>query len=98
MAGDKYIRIDSNGNLAELASVNSSTGASDANKIVSLNASGQIDITMLPTSGAITMTASEDIAAGALINIFNSTGIKVRNATNTGEATRSTRFCSFSNF
>lgn len=88
MAGDKYIKVDSNGHLAEQATVNSSLGAGDANKVVALNASGLIDTTMLPENGAIILTSSEAIAAGDLINIHDSSGIKVRKATNTGEATR----------
>lgn len=46
MAGNKYIS-NSSGTLTEVASVNSSAGAGDANKIVSLNASGVLDATIV---------------------------------------------------
>lgn len=81
MTGAKYLGIDGSGNLVETASNQTSAGGTDAGKIVALNSSGQIDSTMLPSSGAITMTASETVAAGAMINIWNNGGtINVRNA------------------
>lgn len=80
MTGDKYTKIDSNGNIAEQASVQTSAGAGNAGNIVGLNASGQIDNTMLPEAQTTTITASEALAAGAYVNIYNSSGIKVRNA------------------
>lgn len=46
MAGNKYIS-NSSGILTEVASTNSSAGAADANKIVSLNASGVLDSTIV---------------------------------------------------
>lgn len=46
MAGNKYIS-NSSGTLTEVASVNSSAGAGDANKIVSLNGSGVLDSTIV---------------------------------------------------
>ena len=46
MAGNKYISNNA-GTLTEIASVNSSAGAADASKIVSLNASGVLDSTIV---------------------------------------------------
>ncbi|WP_310530714.1 hypothetical protein [Novosphingobium sp.] len=60
-----------------------SAGAGDAGKIVKLDGSGKIDSTMMPIGvGAETrsMTTSEAVAAGDLVNIHNSTGPKVRKA------------------
>ena len=60
-----------------------SAGAGDAGKIVALGAAGKIDQTMMPTGiGADTqnLTTSEAIASGDLVNIWNSTGAKVRKA------------------
>ncbi len=45
-----------------------------------------------PTPGATTMTASENIAAGALINVWSSTGAKCRNADNSTSAKRAHGF------
>ena len=76
MAGDKYI-YNNAGTLTEKAAVQSSAGAGDAGKVIALNASGELDITMLPTGiGADTATvaASENLAAGNFVNIYNDTG------------------------
>lgn len=60
-----------------------SAGAADAGKIPALDASGRFDASFMPTGiGADTaaITASEALAAGAYVNVWNSTGAKVRNA------------------
>jgi hypothetical protein len=62
---------------------NSSAGAADAGKIPKLDAGGKFDTTMMPTGIAPetrSMTASEAISAGDLVNIWNSTGPKIRKA------------------
>ena len=46
MAGNNYLSNNA-GTITEIASVNSSSGAGDANKIVSLNASGVLDSTIV---------------------------------------------------
>jgi hypothetical protein len=61
----------------------SSAGAGDAGKVVALDASGRIDPTMMPVGiGADTasITTSEALAAGDLVNIHDSAGAKVRKA------------------
>lgn len=82
MAGNKYLTIGANNIPTMVAASQTSAGAGDAGKLVALNSSGLIDSTMLPSSTAVTRTASENIAAGGLINEFLSTTIKVRNADN----------------
>ena len=60
-----------------------SAGAGDTGKVVALDATGRIDSSMMPVGiGADTqsITTSEAIAAGAFVNIWNSTGAKLRNA------------------
>lgn len=60
-----------------------SAGAGSSGKVVALDASGRIDNTALPVGvGADTasITTSEALAAGAFVNVWNSTGAKVRNA------------------
>lgn len=82
MAGDKYIYLNG-GTLTEKAAIQTSAGAGDAGKIPALDAAGHLDTSMMPTGiGADTasITASEALAAGDLVNIWNSTGAKVRKA------------------
>lgn len=65
-------------------SIINATVSSSANKIVKLDASGKLDVTVMPTGiGADTasIVASEALAAGDLINIWNDAGTaKVRKA------------------
>lgn len=92
MAAQKPLQIV-NGLPTEVPAVESSAGAGDEGKLVALNAAGQIDATMLPASGALTYPASEAIAAGALINLWNNAGnISMRNADNTSSAKRAHGF------
>ena len=82
MAGDKYL-YNNSGTVTEKAAVQSSAGAGDAGKIPALDAAGKLDNSLMPTGiGADTasITASENLAAGDLVNIHNSTGAKVRKA------------------
>lgn len=82
MAGDKYL-FNNAGTITEKAAVQSSAGAGNAGNIPALDASGRLDSTMMPTGiGADTaiITASEALAAGDLVNVWNSTGAKVRKA------------------
>jgi len=60
-----------------------SAGAGDSGKVVALDAAGRIDSTMMPTgvgADTATLTTSEALAAGDLVNIWNNTGAKVRKA------------------
>lgn len=82
MAGDKYI-YNNSGTLTEKAAVQSSAGAGDAGKIPALDAAGRFDSSMMPVGiGADTaaIEASEALAAGDLVNIYNDTGAKCRKA------------------
>jgi hypothetical protein len=82
MAGDKFL-YNNAGTITEKVSNQASAGAGDAGKIVALDSTGRIDNTMMPVGiGADTqvITASEALAAGDLVNVWNSTGAKVRKA------------------
>lgn len=72
--------------------VTSSAGAGDTGKIVALDTAGKIDSTMMPVGvGADTHTfvASETIASGDLVNIWNDSGTpKVRKADASGGASK----------
>lgn len=62
-------------------------GAANAYQIPALNASGQLDQTMMPTGigpDTTPVTASEALAAGALVNVWSNAGTpNARNADNT---------------
>lgn len=82
MSAHKFIKNNA-GTLTEEAGVETSAGAGDEGKLVALDASGRIDTSMMPTGiGADTqvISTSESLAAGDLVNIWNSTGAKVRKA------------------
>jgi hypothetical protein len=79
---NKYIAMVA-GLLTEVAALVTSAGAGDAGKIVALDSSGKLDTSVMPTGvGADTqaIATSESLAAGDLVNVFNSTGAKVRKA------------------
>jgi hypothetical protein len=79
---DKYIYINA-GTLTEREATVTSAGAGNAGDIVALDAAGKLDNSVLPVGiGADTasIAASENLAAGDLVNIHNSTGAKVRKA------------------
>lgn len=79
---DKPVQLVS-GILTEVEAKTASAGAADAGKIVALDAGGKIDTTMMPSgigSDSKTMTASEAISAGDIVNVHDSSGAKVRKA------------------
>ena len=82
MAGEKFLK-EVSGQVTEIIATQTG-GAGNEDKIPSLNASGQIDITMLPTGvGADTasIVASENLLAGDFVNIWNDGGTpKIRKA------------------
>jgi hypothetical protein len=93
MAGNLYLTVNSisgaGPDFKTVAAVQSSAGAGSAGEIVALNASGQIDATMLPDADVVTLTASEAISAGALINVWYTGSVtEVRNADNSSAAKR----------
>ena len=82
MAAKKFLRLV-NGVLTEIFGVQTSAGAGNAGDLVSLDDTGRIDNSMMPVGiGADTKTiaASESLAAGDWVNVWNSTGAKVRKA------------------
>jgi hypothetical protein len=90
MAGNKYLS-NSAGALQEVTANQTSAGATDAGKIVALTATGVLDTSVMPTGiGAETasVVASEALAAGALVNIYNNAGtpnVRNANATTSGK-------------
>lgn len=79
---DKFIRLNS-GQLAEKEATVVSAGAGDAGELVALDAAGKLDTSVMPVGlGADTASiqASENLAAGDLVNLHDSSGVKVRKA------------------
>ena len=82
MAAKKFLRLV-NGVLTEIFGAQTSAGAASAGDLVSLDDTGRIDGSMMPVGiGADTaaIAASEALAAGDFVNIWNSGGAKVRKA------------------
>lgn len=72
------------GRTKQLLGITSSSGSGDANKLIGTNAAGKVDITFMPDGigpDALTFTASETLAAGNLINLWDDSGtVKMRKA------------------
>jgi hypothetical protein len=84
-----------NGLTTLVFGVQSSAGAANAGDIPALDETGRIDNSMMPVGiGADTASipATENLAAGALVNVYNSTGQKVRNADGTTAGKECTGF------
>ena len=82
MAAKKFLRLV-NGVLTEIFGVQTSAGAGNAGDLVSLDNSGRIDNSMMPVgigADTATITASETLAAGDWVNVWNDSGAKVRKA------------------
>lgn len=76
MAGNKYLSNNS-GTMTEVAAAQTSAGAGDAGKVVALNSAGAVDLTMMPSGigpSTSSVLASEALAAGDLVNIWNNSG------------------------
>lgn len=73
---EKYIKNNS-GQLSEVEATVTSTGATEAGKIVALDNTGKLDSTVMPSGiGAQTqaMPCSETLTAGNLVNIYSNAG------------------------
>lgn len=87
MAGT-YLDVATGGNgLQQKIAIREASGGDDSDVLVRLNASGKVDVTLLPSAalgGETTkaIVASESVSAGDLVNVFNDSGtLKVRKAT-----------------
>jgi hypothetical protein len=94
------------GDSGKLAALNASgilddtiinaSATSAANKIAKLDGSGKLALGLMPTGmgpDVVTMTTSEIIASGDLVNIWDSTGAKVRKADATVAGKEAHGFC-----
>jgi hypothetical protein len=79
----KFLRLLS-GVISELEALVTSAGAGDAGKIPALDATGKLDNSLMPVGIGADMKilpASENLAAGDLVNVWNDSGTaKVRKA------------------
>ena len=84
MPADKYLFLDTSGKPKERALTDASAGAGDAGKGVALATDGKLDPSLFPSnigSPVYTYVASETLAAGDLVNLWNDGGtVKMRKA------------------
>jgi hypothetical protein len=78
MATNKFLTFI--GNAKQLVTaIATSAGVGDANKIVATGGDGKLDLTLMPTGigpSTETIAASENLAAGDFINIWNDSGTR----------------------
>ena len=78
MAAKKYLAYDpATGSSKEVAAQQASGGAGDAGKVVALDETGLIDVSMMPvgiSADTSAVQASEALAAGDYVNVYNSSG------------------------
>lgn len=83
---EKYLKVGTTGLPTEQEATVVSTGATEAGKVVALDAAGKLDSSVLPAgigANVSTIVASEALTAGDWVNIFNDAGTpKVRKADN----------------
>lgn len=78
MATNKFLTFISNSKQLVTA-IASSAGVGDANKIISTGSDGKIDLTLMPSGigpSTETIPASENLAAGDFVNIWNDSGTR----------------------
>lgn len=79
MTTNKFLTIATNGIKRLVTAINTSNGVTDANKIVATDATGKIASTLLPAGvggeATANLLASEAIAAGDFVNIFDNAGV-----------------------
>jgi hypothetical protein len=83
MAAPKLLQINASGRNVEVPSIDTTTGATDAGKVVSTGADGLIAATFLPSLLVETgvAPASENLAANDQVNFWDDSGtMKVRKA------------------
>lgn len=80
MAVNRPLELDSTTNeLKEITPIATSSGAGDASKLVQTDSGGKLDITLMPSgigADTVSVTASEALAAGDWVNIYDNAGTK----------------------
>ena len=88
----KFFLTLANGQRILATAIGTSAGAGDADKIIHTGADGRIDATFLPNGIALlvrSIEVTETLVAGDFVNIYDSSGPKVRKAVATDPA----KFC-----
>jgi hypothetical protein len=70
-----------NGLIEWVKAIAQSAGVGDAGKLIITDATGKLDSSFMPTGAYMpvqTITATETLAAGDFVNVYNSTGEKCR--------------------
>lgn len=79
MTTNRFLTIATNGVKRLVTAIKVSTGVASANQIISTDDTGKISSTFLPTGiggeATANLLASEAIAAGDFVNIFNNAGV-----------------------
>lgn len=92
MALQTFFTPDPTTNLPkEVNPTQTSAGASSAGLIVALNSAGDIDSTMLPSNlgmPSISVPTSENLSAGAMVNLYNNSGTLTARNANATDATK----------
>lgn len=79
---DKYMTLE-NGKRKLQEAADTSAGVANAGDIVALNSSGQIDPSLLPTTGTKSIEVGEIVSAGDFVEIYDDGGTtKIRPADN----------------
>jgi hypothetical protein len=76
MSAKKFLRLVS-GKIQEIVAVVASAGAANDGDLVALDATGRLDMSVMPAGvgGDIrTVTASEALSAGSLVNLYSNAG------------------------
>lgn len=87
---NKFVAIV-NGVLTELVGLVTSTGAGDANKLVSTGSDGKLDASLMPTgigADVATVLASEALSNGDQVNVYNNGGTPNVRKANATDATK----------
>lgn len=78
MSALKFLTVLNNGAKQLLSAITSSTGATDANKIIATGTDGRLDSSLMPTGVEIqteSVNATEDLTSGNFVNIFDNGGV-----------------------
>ena len=77
MAANKYIALIG-GKLKEVVATVISSGVAEANKIVALDSSGKLDVSVMPSGIAaevVICATSENLTAGQFVNLYDNSGV-----------------------
>ena len=84
-SANKIVKMNGSGLIAPaiINGTTTSAGSGDVGKFPQLDSSGRLDSTVMPVgigADSKSVTTTEIIAAGAWVNLYNSSGLKARNA------------------